>query len=266
MFHVLRRVLAWVVRAPKWRLKETRGNRGEWLRSISPTRATEWLWWLAHLNQLIVAAGDFLTGSPRASVTCEACRLCGIHGTKTAAADLRSRFSDRHLAASLIFAGKLPGRQLDLIVSLHPCADPHDGFGGFDPGRRSSREASGCTTLPPQREQELDGLLMQLAIHSLAVSQFPEDILPASPAACRRAPRRANFKGSVELPIVGLASFRLYQNPWPPRHGSDPIRTRWRGSQHDFRSLGGPLSRASRVRSNFSPRFGPSKHTRWGPD
>jgi hypothetical protein len=31
---------AWVMRAPKWRLKETRGNRGEWLRSIRPKRAT----------------------------------------------------------------------------------------------------------------------------------------------------------------------------------------------------------------------------------
>ena len=31
---------AWVMRAPKWRLKETRGNRGEWLRSIRPTRET----------------------------------------------------------------------------------------------------------------------------------------------------------------------------------------------------------------------------------
>jgi len=27
------------MRAPKWSLKETRGNRGEWLRSIRPKRA-----------------------------------------------------------------------------------------------------------------------------------------------------------------------------------------------------------------------------------
>jgi hypothetical protein len=38
----------------------------------------------------------------------------------------------------------------------------------------------------------------------------------------------------------------------PPRHKSDAIRTRSRGSRHDFRFPGGPHSWAGRVRSNFS--------------